>query len=488
MKRFITATLLALCVSLGALAADGHKYVVLQSSDDVAQKVAASGNSSIFIIRNSFNLKGKKVNLPDNAVVRFEGGELHNGTLVGKNTSIDAGEYQIFGNDLKLEGKFVLDEFPAIWYGAIPNSQSVDLGRVLDTILRNLTAIYPRTEWSTGHGYGGITITLPTGTFYDSTGIDLVNYSFTDLTIRGAGKSATTIINRIPSNEYMIKNSTSKAPWGLDVSDISFINGSIFSLITPYDVHIHNCKFLGNNYAILVYLTVNTRIDNCLFVGNTNAITVSGNAGLGPSTTFFVEDCWMQHCTKGIQGISNTNGFTIYARNTIVEYCSESVHVGNSSGNDAFASFDNCYFEGNTSGEIYNVTTVFENCFVDSTDGGFKFLKAAGSRFKWTGNYAPKIVRQQNAGIDIELDNGYVEDFVGRHHVVMASSIPTARIEGKYARIRFTADNGMYEGMIVQNGGRFVESQKICGNLAMTSKNGTISFAGGSNPKIEIWY
>lgn len=488
MKRVI-ATLIIIASCVVAAAAPGHSYVVLQGGKSFATQVSAAGRNATIVVRGNFNLGGRNVNLPEGCILKFEGGAISNGTLTGNGTVIEAGEYQIFDSNLKLAGKYNLTTFPAAWYGAIPNNSNIDLGAVLKTILTNLSAIAPRTEWSNGHGYGGTTITLGEGTFYDSSSIDFVNYSLTDLRIKGANKSGTVIQNRLRKDDYLFKNSTAKAPWGLEVSDITFIDGSAFSLITPYDVRIHDCKFYGNNYAILVYLTVNTHIDDCLFINTTYPITVSGNAGKGPSTTFYVGNCWMQHCDKGIMATSTSNDFDIYAHNTIIEYCNESIQLANNSSTNSRATFDHCYFEGNKSGTISNVATVFDNCFVDPTDGGFKYLKAAGSKMTWRGESAPKVVRQQNAGISITLNDGTVEDFVGRHHVVNSSSFPTARIEGKYARVRYTCDKGIYEGTISSGRSGFSEMQKMAGNLSIGSfSNGNLSFPSGSNPKIEVWY
>lgn len=79
---------------------DGMGYVILRKDKTFAEQVTQA--NTIYEIRYNFNLGGTEVAIPEGCVLKFEGGSLDNGVLLGNNTCIEAGSYKIFGDNLAL--------------------------------------------------------------------------------------------------------------------------------------------------------------------------------------------------------------------------------------------------------------------------------------------------------------------------------------------------------------------------------------------------
>ena len=55
-----------------------------------------SHKNTIFVIKDDINLDGKRVVIGDGCTMKFQGGSISNGTVVGNNTKVSAGNYEIF--------------------------------------------------------------------------------------------------------------------------------------------------------------------------------------------------------------------------------------------------------------------------------------------------------------------------------------------------------------------------------------------------------
>lgn len=74
--------------------------------------------NTIVEIRYNFDLNGASLTLPENVVLKFVGGSLKNGTLVGNETKIEAPLVKIFEENLQFSGNFSIDRIYAEWFGA----------------------------------------------------------------------------------------------------------------------------------------------------------------------------------------------------------------------------------------------------------------------------------------------------------------------------------------------------------------------------------
>lgn len=77
-----------------------------------------SEENTIYVIKWDFDLGGEDVTISKNCVLKFEGGSLSNGTVVGQNTFIDADPVEIFGSDITLDGTWSVTEAYPEWFGA----------------------------------------------------------------------------------------------------------------------------------------------------------------------------------------------------------------------------------------------------------------------------------------------------------------------------------------------------------------------------------
>ncbi len=91
-------------------------YVVLSKDKSFASQLTKQ--NAIYEIRYNYDIGGS-VTIPSGCVLKFDGGSLSNGTLVGQNTNVQAPSYNIFGSSLKLDGTWVIDDIPIEWFGGV---------------------------------------------------------------------------------------------------------------------------------------------------------------------------------------------------------------------------------------------------------------------------------------------------------------------------------------------------------------------------------
>ncbi len=86
-------------------------------------EISNTYSNKILVIDHEFDLQGEVINVPENCTLKFRGGRLGNGKIVGNNTKIEAGIEYIFEEDIELEGSWVVEESYPQWFGAIPNKE-----------------------------------------------------------------------------------------------------------------------------------------------------------------------------------------------------------------------------------------------------------------------------------------------------------------------------------------------------------------------------
>lgn len=98
------------------VSAQKMSYIVLSKDKSLASQLTKS--DAIYEIRYNYDIGGS-VTIPSGCVLKFDGGSLSNGTLVGQNTNVQAPSYYIFGSSLKLDGTWVIDDIPIEWFGGV---------------------------------------------------------------------------------------------------------------------------------------------------------------------------------------------------------------------------------------------------------------------------------------------------------------------------------------------------------------------------------
>lgn len=112
---------------------NGMGYIILRKNKSFAEQVTKE--NTIYEIRYKFDLNGTEVTIPENCILKFEGGSLNNGTLTGNNTTIIADRIKIFNIDIQINGTWNIEEAYPEWYGAINNNKDIDSAPAFNAII-----------------------------------------------------------------------------------------------------------------------------------------------------------------------------------------------------------------------------------------------------------------------------------------------------------------------------------------------------------------
>ncbi len=100
---------------------EGMGYVILRRNKSFAGQLTQE--NTIYEIRYDFDLNGDSVTIPAGCILKFCGGSLSDGTIVGDDTCIAASPVKIF-DDIQISGSFNIEFAYAEWFGAKANSES----------------------------------------------------------------------------------------------------------------------------------------------------------------------------------------------------------------------------------------------------------------------------------------------------------------------------------------------------------------------------
>lgn len=103
----------------------GYKILRLPENGILTQDMINQANT-IYEIRYDFDLNGATITIPENCTLKFEGGKLSNGTLVGASTTIKSNITKIFELSITVEGTWNVEYAYAEWFGAKPNVPTLD--------------------------------------------------------------------------------------------------------------------------------------------------------------------------------------------------------------------------------------------------------------------------------------------------------------------------------------------------------------------------
>lgn len=91
----------------------GMGYVILRRGKSFASQVTAA--NTIYEIRYDFDLAGEEVAIPEGCTLKFEGGRLMNGTVIGHNTEISSARNLIFSK-ITLSGAWKVLDIYSEWF------------------------------------------------------------------------------------------------------------------------------------------------------------------------------------------------------------------------------------------------------------------------------------------------------------------------------------------------------------------------------------
>lgn len=99
-------------------------YIILNRNRDFISQINV--DETIYEIRDYFDLGGEEITLPANCVLKFNGGMLANGTVIGNGITIEAPLFRIFADDITLKGDFNCDFYPE-WFGAVTYDNETEI-------------------------------------------------------------------------------------------------------------------------------------------------------------------------------------------------------------------------------------------------------------------------------------------------------------------------------------------------------------------------
>ena len=102
----------------------GMKYKVPQKNTPLSKQVTE--DNTIYVIKYDFDLETSSIAIPPTCILKFEGGSINNGTVVGNNTTINADPIRIFSISTILEGSWNVGFWYPEWYGAIGDGVADD--------------------------------------------------------------------------------------------------------------------------------------------------------------------------------------------------------------------------------------------------------------------------------------------------------------------------------------------------------------------------
>jgi hypothetical protein len=162
----------------------GMGMIILRRDKTFAEQLTQT--NTIYVIQYDFTLTGD-VTIPENCILKFDGGSLSNGVLNCNNCGIEASETAvIFKSNLNIKG---VREVCAAWIGVVPTAWNVDSGS--DKLIHFTQA--------NENGYNGFTIKFLKGV-YCFTLADLLLAQYTKLI--GAESKATKFVINAANNSF----------------------------------------------------------------------------------------------------------------------------------------------------------------------------------------------------------------------------------------------------------------------------------------------
>ena len=97
---------------------NGMGKIVLKKNDNFKQVVEAQTNgNTIFIIKYDFDLNNENITIPENCVLKFDGGSIKNGRIDFNNTIIEGG-LNVKLINIDQNGRILNEYFMNEWFGA----------------------------------------------------------------------------------------------------------------------------------------------------------------------------------------------------------------------------------------------------------------------------------------------------------------------------------------------------------------------------------
>ena len=398
-KTLLIVVLLLATLALPVKLMAGNPIVVRNDASIQAQFKSANG---VYIIRDVIDLKNTKLSIPQNCILKFEGGQLKNGSIVYNNTFLD-GRYQIY---CQCSGTLSNDVVEPHMYGARGDGktddshaiqQSINSGKQVffrrNTYLVEKPIVFDRQNFIVDFNFSILKKTNKKGIDYK-----YESYDF----------------NNIPS-VVLIKPYASNTSGHIVLKNLIIDGGKVNAGIHAVwcrNVVLDNVRIYGASQGLVYKGFTNTFRDITIWDSNEGFVILGGNATL-------FERCFTSNCGWSIE---NAKGFSLVACSS--DDFNPCYRIANSN-----ITMTSCTFESKGTGivvksSVLDISGDFESHIYDSTkrilymsvsDGSI--VHANGCNFHLS-NYLKKSVPDSNL---FEISDNSTLEIKGR--VIHGNSI-----------------------------------------------------------------
>lgn len=380
--------------------------------------------NNVYVVSGNVNLRGKTLTMPPNIELRFDNGEIANGTIIFNNTKI-SGNAKI---KTEVKGSISNETIDVSWFDIKDNNRNTQTNR-LQQVINLFANNVPRNSWDINLQQPEPQILFPKGRF-NLGEIHLRSY----VTIKGQGRGSTELrgVSFIAENQYNI-----------NIEDVSLF-GRESAPVTNMIIGEEKSAFVFKNCGRLLFKNVVVR--------NYDKAFDFYNTVLSDFYSCYVSYCLTGFCNDGSGagfgghairwfggeicncdvGFSQRMGNSVDIIGSTIENCSKAIDL------EYPVSFNisSCYFEANIFDIYGNIihTNIENNFFSDAhktaegtyiyansigltTIRGNKFNKQIGSR--------PYIEVQQGAAYYHNLSITQ-NDMVGGGRIVVSRQIEDA--------------------------------------------------------------
>lgn len=340
---------------------------IVNGKNVLTQAMLADENT-IYIIRYDYDLNGASITIPNNSVLKFEGGSINNGGIVGDNTRISAHNVAIF-KEIEISGTWIVPKIYSSWiYDVTAENNIFNLSALCNDEIHNTIYIEDKnapyiinpvetianTKWD-GWILTGKNITIEIDGELQVKTNSFPNYSAITLTdaqnihICGNGTINGDRLTHIGEHErghcIIIGGCTDVLITGIEIKNavgdgIYIYNEGLYDNkgnITIRNIVISKCRRNGiatitipSNLVIenIRSTYIGVEVDGIQGVSGAGyAIDIEPNNNVPNSINIKVDNIYVDNCVAGV-GISNQTNVIAFNSNVSNIYCTNVTSVG----------------------------------------------------------------------------------------------------------------------------------------------------------------
>lgn len=325
-------------------AAEGMKLTVEDSVKTVRRNlitpIMISKANTIYEIRYDFDLNGGEIEVPDNCVLKFEGGSFRNGKVTGKNTLLKAVSDYYICKDITLYGNFNNRYFNVTWFG-LKHDSIINNLQLNDVILKTDNSLQFDKLINSIINLQSYNLYFPKGIYYFSKEttykVKFLNPWFgtsRDYNIFGDGKNSTIFIYNSDNGINIDIDKTEVYP-NVNFRDFCIINykNYQYDVLKKYTILDDINEFINKGCGIVKKGTYQSKIKDVSIYGFYLGLLITDQYG-----GIEIEDVFTNNLLYGVCVLSESN-------NVILKNCYFNGYDISYYLNDSFAKLEQCLTE-----------------------------------------------------------------------------------------------------------------------------------------------